>query len=179
MMTSITCKDCRHHLRGYIERDLPPMLRRRVATHLDECASCYRAYQRERELIGELNERVPLIGRSEGTRFSAIWNTVQTEMGKPQRSSWSRLPKRYLVVATVLVIIILLPSMGFHALQNHQIVMALPPTPTETVERTIQAVAMATAQCACTPPASVTDTPEVTPPAQPNYAPDLSATQAP
>src|SRR5690606_1525562 len=106
---------------------------------------------------------------------------VQGEMAHPRRPALSRIPVRYQVAAIILVVGLLLPSLGFQALHQRQVAMALPvpPTPTETIEKTSQAVAMATTGCACSIQAASTEAPKFTLPAQPNYAPDLSATQAP
>jgi hypothetical protein len=179
-MKTFTCKDCRMHLSGYIQRELPLPLRRRVGGHLDQCAACYGVYLREREMAQELTAQVPLIGRADEPRLGRIWTAVQAEMTRPRRSSLSQIPKRYGVV-TVVLVLVLLPSLGFQALQHRQMLLALPvpPTPTETIERTSQAVAMATAGCACTPAAEATTAPEFTLPVQPNYAPDASGTAAP
>jgi hypothetical protein len=180
-MKTLTCNDCRTHLTGYIQGDLPLRLRLRVGAHLDDCAGCYGVYMREREMARDLTAQVPMIGRADGARLGKIWSAVQTEMIRPRRSSLSRIPKRYGIATAVLVVALLLPSLGFQALQHRQMLMALPvpPTPTETIERTSQAVAMATAVCSCTPASEATTSPEFTLPAQPNYAPDVSGTAAP
>lgn len=180
MMTSLSCHDCRKFIPGYISRELPPSLRRRVGGHLDTCEACYTVYLRHREISRELAQQLPAIGRVEAPRLGKIWNAVQAEMVLPRPSSWSRFPRRHGVATVVLVMALLLPSLGFQALQQ-RVAMALPvpPTPTETVERTSQVVAMATAECRCGVDAAATAAPDYTFPAHPNYAPNASATPTP
>lgn len=181
MNMRLNCTDYRAYLPAYIERELSPLMRRRVGAHLDRCESCYTAYVQQREVSRELRQQVPLIGRADAPRLNRIWTAVQGEMACPRSSAFRRIPARYQITTIILVVGLLLPSLGFQALRHGQVVMALPvpPTPTETTEKTSQAVAMATAQCACLTEIASTEAPEFTLPAQPNYAPDLNATQVP
>jgi predicted anti-sigma-YlaC factor YlaD len=177
----MTCHDCRAHLPGYIHRELSPLVRRRVGAHLDKCEACYAVYTSQREVARELTQQVPLIGQADAPRLGKIWSSIQVEMARPRRSTLSRIPRRRGFAIVILVLVLLLPSLGFHALQQRQVAMALPvpPTPTETSERTSQAVAMATATCNCAIQAAATAAPEVTLPAQPNYPPNTSGTEVP
>ena len=179
MMKRLSCDEYKRYLPAYSDRELPPLLRRRVAMHLEKCESCYASYVRQREVSRELAQQVPLIGRADAPRLNKIWTAVQGEMAHPRRAALRRIPARYPMAVIILVVGLLLPSFGFQALSQHQVAMALPapPAPTEPIEKTSQAVA--TAACACGSHVISTQSPEVTPPAQPNYAPDLISTQAP
>jgi anti-sigma factor RsiW len=180
MMNSLSCHDSRKFIPAYVSRELPTSLRRRVGAHLDGCEACYTVYMRQRKVAHELVQQVPAIGRADAPRLGKIWNAVQAEMALPRPSSWSRMTRRHGIVTIALVLALLLPSLGYQALQQ-RVAMALPvpPTPTESVDRTSQAVAMATAECRCAPSSAATAAPNYTLPARPNYAPNASATGTP
>jgi anti-sigma factor RsiW len=125
MMKRFSCHDCREYLPAYISRDLPPTVRRRVGAHLDTCEACYTVYQRQREITHKLAQQVPLVGKADAPRLGKIWSAVQAEMTRPRRSSWNQIPRRHGVVILILVLVLLLPSLGFQALQR-RVAMALP-----------------------------------------------------
>lgn len=181
MNLHLNCNDCRGFLPAYISRTLPPLPRQKVAAHLDSCETCYAAYVQQRDIERELTQQVPLIGRADSPRLNRIWTAVQGEMARPRRAALRRIPARYHLVTIVAIVGLLLPSLGFQALHQRQMALALPvqPTPTETIEVTSQTVAMATAECACWLEAASVEAPEFTVPAQPNYAPNISGTQVP
>lgn len=176
----ISCHECRKLIPAYVSRELSTSLRRRVGAHIDECEACYTVYLRQREIAHELVQQVPAIGRTNAPQLGKIWNAVQTEMVLPPPTSWSRLPKRQSIVTIALILILLLSSLGYQALQ-HRAVMALPvpPTPTELKDSTSQALAMTTEECRCVVSAAATAAPNNTIAAQSNYAPNASGTEAP
>lgn len=178
-MTSLSCHECRKWIPAYVSRELPTTLRRRVGAHLDSCEACYTIYLRQREVAHELVQQVPAIGRADAPHLGKIWSAVQSEMALSRPSPWVRIP-RHGLVTIALVVVLLVSSLGYQALQQ-RVVMALPvpPTPTELRDSTSQAVAMATAECNCAPSLSATSAPKYTVPARPNYAPDASATETP
>jgi hypothetical protein len=154
-------------------------VRRAVGAHIDGCEACYTVYLRQREITHELVHQVPAIGRTNPPQLGKIWNAVQAEMLLPRPSSWSRFPRRPIITVT-LVLVLLVSSLGYQALQ-HRAVMALPvpPTPTEIIDSTSQVVAMATAECACAVSAAATAAPNNTVFAQSNYAPNANGTELP
>jgi anti-sigma factor RsiW len=179
-MTKLSCHDCRKFIPAYVSRELPTSLRRRVGEHLDGCEACYTVYLRQREIAHELVQQVPAIGRTNAPQLGKIWNAVQTEMTLSRPSSWSRVTKRHGIVTIALVLVLLLPSLGYQALQQRAVMaLPVPPTPTEAVDTTSQAVAMATAECNCVVSAAATAAPNYTVPAHPNYAPNASGTETP
>lgn len=189
MIKQTTCRQCRKELSGYIQRVLSPSARRRVSAHLDTCPACYTVYVNERDVVRTLTQQVPMIGRADAPRLGKIWSAVQGEMARPRRSPLPPILKRYSPIMVIVLVFALLP--GFQAFQQHQAVMALPvpPTPTETIERTVQAVAMATAECLCASDGTSDGASEAiatsapawifTVPAQPNYAPNVKKTAVP
>ncbi|MFQ3566489.1 MAG: zf-HC2 domain-containing protein [Aggregatilineales bacterium] len=170
-MKTINCQTCRAHLPGYAARELPPRLRALVGAHLDACPACYGIYRRQRLLMGELEHTLPLVGQPDLAGLGRIWSAVQVEMKRPRPSAFQRVSKRQGATALLLLLVLLLPW-SFDA---PSMTRALPLLPTPAQETTQRAIAMATEGCACAAssraPLAV---PSATPPAQPNYVPELN-----
>ena len=119
----IQCGECRSHLVDFVHGDVSPLLRRRVARHLDHCPACYNLYLQELDLINDLKRNVPLIGKGHQPSFDAIWAEIQTDIVKPK----PRMPQfhmRYGLAMLALVIVFLVPlTMG-----NQNLTLASPPT---------------------------------------------------
>lgn len=179
-MMMISCHDCRKHIPAYVSRELPTALRRSVGAHLDGCEACYTVYLRQREITHELVQQVPAIGQTNAPHLGKIWNAVQAEMVLPRPSSWSRMPRRQSVATVALVLVLFVSSLGYQALQQRAVMaLPVPPTPTEVIDSTSQAVAMATNECRCGVSASATAAPNNTIAAQSNYAPNANGTAIP
>ncbi len=167
---SLTCRPYRALLPGYIQRELSPQQRARVARHLDECAECYAAYMDQRQLVRDLSVSIPRIGtqRDELPPFEMIRAAVLARTVSPvQPATVGRDLQvtygRYSLAVLLMVVVLLLP------LSMHSQTFNVPTQPTP--EKTI---AQGTA-VAVLPAESTTLTATL----QPNYAPILGATDTP
>jgi hypothetical protein len=122
-LLDIQCGECRAHLVAFLHSDVSPLLRRRVARHLDHCPDCYRLYLQELDLMRDLKRNLPLIGRAHQPSFDAIWAEIQTDIVKP-KPSLPRFHMRYGLAMLALVMTFLVPlTMG-----NQNLTLASPPT---------------------------------------------------
>lgn len=119
----IQCGECRSHLVAFLHGDVSPLLRRRVARHLDHCMACYNLYLQELDLMRDLKRTVPKIGQGHQPKFDAIWSEIQIEITRPKRDL-PRFHMRYGLAALALVLVFLVPlTMG-----NQNLTLASPPT---------------------------------------------------
>ncbi|MBZ0285978.1 MAG: zf-HC2 domain-containing protein [Anaerolineae bacterium] len=127
----IQCGECRSHLAAFIQGDVSPLLRRRIARHIDHCPACYNVYLQELDLMRDLKRSVPLIGNGHQPSFDAIWSEIQSEIVKP-KPGLPRFHMRYGLAMLALVMVFLVPlSMG-----NQHLTLASPPTqPSPLVQR--------------------------------------------
>lgn len=72
---------CKANLAAYINGQLSPRARRRIARYIDIDAACYAEYVRQRELARELNHSLPYIGQPSQPQLDRIWGAIQAEMG--------------------------------------------------------------------------------------------------
>ena len=119
----IQCGECRSHLMAFLHGDVSPLLRRRVARHLDHCPACYSLYLQELDLMRDLKRNVPLIGQGHQPSFAAIWAEIQTDIVKP-KPSLPRFHMRYGLAMLALVTVFLVPL----TLGNQNLTLASPPT---------------------------------------------------
>ncbi len=121
MINWLICRFSRANLDNFLDSTLAPRARRRVARHIDACPACYDAYNRRRDLRRELQQGIPLIGRSHTPDFERMWNAVRVEIPRPAR----RTQFRYGFVALLLLLALLVPfTMG-----NHELTRAVPVPP--------------------------------------------------
>lgn len=71
---------CKANLVAYINGQLSPRARRRIARYIDIDAACYAEYVRQRELARELNHSLPYIGQPDKPQLDRIWGAIQAEM---------------------------------------------------------------------------------------------------
>jgi anti-sigma factor RsiW len=120
----ITCDDCQAHLLTYLHNDATPLMRRRVARHLDHCEACYTLYQQELQLMRELKRAVPHIGAGNSANFDRVWRGIQAEIRQP---SGPRFQMRYGLAMLALILVFLVPmTMGN---QNLSLTALPPPAP--------------------------------------------------
>ncbi|MFN8376638.1 MAG: zf-HC2 domain-containing protein, partial [Anaerolineae bacterium] len=80
----LRCRAVQAKLTAYIHGELPLKARRRVAAHLEHCPRCQSAYQRERELVHELERELPRVGQGHKTELARVWSKVQREIYAPE-----------------------------------------------------------------------------------------------
>lgn len=121
--------------------------------------------------MAELECALPLVGQPDLAGLGRIWNAVQVEMKRPRPSAFQRVSKRQGATALLLLLVLMLPW-SFDAPSMTR-ALPLPPTPAQ--ETTQRAIAMATEDCGCAAASRVQPiAPSATPPAQPNYVPELN-----
>lgn len=160
-LLSIHCGECRSHLVAFLHGDVSPLLRRRVARHLDHCPACYELYRQELDLMRDLKREVPFIGAAHQPRFDQVWTAIQQDIVKP-KSNMPRFHFHYGLAMMALVFVFLVPfTMG-----SQNFALASPPpqpipltqqaTPSGTepgTEETVVAISFLTDQSQVTPEA--------------------------
>lgn len=71
---------CKTRMVAYVNGELPPAARRRMARYIERYPTCYAEYIRQREAARELNFRMPLVGQPEKAALDRIWAAVQSEL---------------------------------------------------------------------------------------------------
>lgn len=129
---------CKANLTAYVNGQLSPRARRRIARYIDIDAACYAEYVRQRELARELNHSLPYIGQPTQPQLDRIWGAIQAEMGgiSPTAPASHRTPHyvqvkrantRFGVVGIACGLVLALPVM----LGNSNVSALSVPTPPE------------------------------------------------
>lgn len=105
-----TCRHCQARMSAYVNGEVSPQVRRRMARHLHTCSRCYAVYQRESQLRNLLERDLPPFGVAGRTQLSAIWVEVRAEL--TQHKTAVRRPSQHImrygfVVALMLVVMFL------------------------------------------------------------------------
>lgn len=99
----------------YVNNDLPPAARRRVARYIDRYPSCYAAYRQQQDAAREMRAALPGVGLPEKQTLDRMWSAIQDEMQyRPDARRQSRLEAvlfrlRYGVVGGSMALLLLLP----------------------------------------------------------------------
>ncbi|MEZ4666820.1 MAG: zf-HC2 domain-containing protein [Anaerolineae bacterium] len=120
-MSWITCNHYQKLLVAFINHELPPTSRRRVASHLDTCPRCYRAYVEQQHLTRELKHVMPLVGQGTPPPFAHVWAAAHTDAKSVRRTNYTL---RYSVVMLAVMLVLLIPF----ALDRHSYTLASAPT---------------------------------------------------
>lgn len=119
----ITCDECRLHVVSFLLGDVSPLLRRRVARHIDFCSSCYQVYRQDLDLMRDLKREVPRLGQGHHPQFDRVWLAIQNDIMKP-KSDMPRFQMRYGLAVLALLLGFLLPL----TMDNQNVMLASPPT---------------------------------------------------
>jgi anti-sigma factor RsiW len=97
---------------AYVNGELPPAARRRMARYIEQYPVVYTEYLHQRNAVRELEWKLPLVGQAEKPTLDRMWSAIQSELHQtpPRRSM--RLPNfslRYGVVAFATVLAFALP----------------------------------------------------------------------
>jgi anti-sigma factor RsiW len=112
----LTCKFYQRQIDAYLDKTLNMRARRRLARHIDECPSCYRAYAQRRDLRRDLESAVSLVGRHHEPDFDRMWGTIRAELPQPRYQTQFR----YGLVGLMLLLALLVPfTMGNRDLARH------------------------------------------------------------
>ncbi|MCL4252687.1 MAG: hypothetical protein KJ043_02785 [Anaerolineae bacterium] len=133
MMRIIHILLCKWRMVAYVNGELSPAFRRRMARYIEQYPSCYAEYRRQRELRLELTERIPVFGVSSNANIKQLWLNIEREVAKPRRLSLtsSQFAVCVLMVGTLLWMILLITTV--HQSDGATLVIT-PPTPDNVVQ---------------------------------------------
>lgn len=141
---------CKSRMAAFINGELPPAARRRVARYMDECPACYEEYLRQKALHQELTSTLPTFGQPSTAQLDRIWSAVQQDVFTPSR----RRPvyrMRYGLATLALMLALAIPLfLGEGSVRQ---AAATPPTPARVVS-----AATTSAPAATSPVATATGT---------------------
>jgi anti-sigma factor RsiW len=101
---------CKRYMVGFIDGQLTPKVRRRVARYIDNCPDCYREYIRQRDLQNELKAHFALVSQPDTVQLSRMWRGVQSEM---HYTSSRRFRLRYGVLTAIVVLALMFAPLLF------------------------------------------------------------------
>ncbi|MBL8156486.1 MAG: zf-HC2 domain-containing protein [Anaerolineae bacterium] len=124
MGKTISCKRCQSQMIAYLNRELRPSMRERMANHLDTCPTCYARFLQESQLASELQQEIPLVGRGQTPGFDQVWSAFRRDRhGSSTRSSFSESIRYGWAVLAVAVMLVIPMTMG-----AQQVTLASAPT---------------------------------------------------
>lgn len=74
---------CKSRMVAYVNGELSPTLRRRMAWYIEKYPECYVEYRRQRELRHELTSQLPIIGVPQTGQLQRLWRVIEGEVAKP------------------------------------------------------------------------------------------------
>ncbi|MDZ4669942.1 MAG: hypothetical protein SH821_03630 [Phototrophicales bacterium] len=74
---------CKWHITAYVNGELSPIQRRRMARYIENYPECYVEYRRQRDLSRELAERLPILGAPQGGQLQRLWRLIEGDVAKP------------------------------------------------------------------------------------------------
>jgi anti-sigma factor RsiW len=121
---------CRRRMVAYLNGELSPAARRRMARFIDECPACYAEYRRQRGLHEHLTVSLPPFGTPSQPQLDRMWTGIQQEMHRSRSISWWQYSTRYGVLACLVALIFMLPVVVLPAaLEYTGVPQALPTQP--------------------------------------------------
>jgi len=98
----VRCSSCESHLSQYIERTLPPLRARAVATHLRTCEACEALHRRLRNVDGLLHTASTFDLHDEFTK-TIMAHVSELPPTRPRRRLWLPAAGMYLVCAWIVL----------------------------------------------------------------------------
>jgi len=74
---------CKSRMVAYVNGELSPKLRRRMAWYIEQYPECYAEYRRQRELRHELTSQLPVVGIPQAGQLQRLWRVIEGEVSKP------------------------------------------------------------------------------------------------
>src|SRR5437016_9953530 len=94
-------KHIEHLLTAYVHRQLPRKERERVMLHVQLCANCRAALDREELLARDVARLMPLIGQPRRGQLARLWPAIWREFRTPRTSFGRRLPSCGVVLCLI------------------------------------------------------------------------------
>lgn len=124
MGKNISCQRCQTQMIAYLNRELRPSMRERMARHLDTCPVCYARLMQESQLAAELQQEIPLVGRGHTPGFDQVWSAFRRDARTSSaRSSFTQSIRYGWAVLAVAVMLVIPMTMG-----AQQVTLASAPT---------------------------------------------------
>lgn len=71
---------CKRHLSAYVDGDISPTVRRRMARYIDTNPRCAELYRQYRAVSCEIAATLPAFGRPDTAGLDRIWSGIQAEI---------------------------------------------------------------------------------------------------
>lgn len=124
MGKNIGCHRCQAQLIAYLNRELRPSMRERMAQHLDTCPTCYARLMQESQLAVELQQEIPLVGRGQTPGFDQVWSAFRRDArAASARASFTQSIRYGWAVLAVAVMLVIPMTIG-----ARQVTLASAPT---------------------------------------------------
>jgi len=94
---------------AFINGELPLKSRRRVARYIDECESCYTEYIRQKQIVRDLQTKLPIIGDPSNTQLGAIWSAIQSDLQTQRRTPKRVYRARYGFMTLGVMLVLIMP----------------------------------------------------------------------
>ena len=147
---------CKTRMVAFLNGELSPKVRRRVARYIDECSDCYSEYIRQRELQQELKYRLSVFGAPGPGQLDWIWEAVQDELQWTREAHVRPWYLRYGLVTLVFVLAMFLPLMLLGD-EVASAVMVTQPTPGDSYGAVITSAPYPTSVAVATTSIDLTD----------------------
>ena len=109
-MFKLKYRYCKARMTAYLNGELSPGARRRMARYIAECPDCYAEYLRQLDLTRELESRVGGFGTPGVGQLDRIWANIEAEITTPAPAPPVRRRRaRYGLVLLMLLLATLLP----------------------------------------------------------------------
>jgi len=168
---------CKARMVAFLNGELSPRSRRRMARFIDECDDCYTEYVRQREIQRNLNSDLRRIGSPDADVLSRILVDVKREVFAPRPSPARMSYQRYGLATVVVTLMLIFPLLVGQDQRTQSV--ATQPTPKFNVDQSatapssnIGAVAIATGVPRSQTPANLPD--EQAPQVRPAQTPQAS-----
>lgn len=101
---------CKRRMTAYLNGELPPAVRRRVARYIDEHPRCADLYRQQRHVSRELHATMPVFGRPSSADLERVWVGVQAGLEPRQAARVASAPRlRYGVGVLAMIALLWLP----------------------------------------------------------------------
>ena len=94
---------------AFINGELPLKSRRRVARYIDECEACYTEYIRQKQIVRDLQTKLPIIGDPSNAQLGAIWSAIQSDLQTPKRTPKRIYRARYGFMTLGVMLVLIMP----------------------------------------------------------------------
>lgn len=123
---------CKSRMVAYVNGELSPKLRSRMAQYIEHYPECYVEYRRQQDLRRELASSIPMMGIPQKGQLQRLWRVIEGEVAKPATLILS-LPQimTYSVASVALVWMVIVMTTLYPS--DGTTLVITPPTPDNSV----------------------------------------------